>query len=322
MGSIWAFIRTSTATSAGATPSPISPRIPATSASSSASADGVSGDRRLRARLAARREPLRAAVGRDQAVGELEDLRRGAVVPRQVEHARARMPLAERRQEVRRRAGERVDRLVDVADDAQVRPVAEPQLEQPLLERARVLVLVDAEPALPGADRVGGLGVVLEQPDGLDEEVVEVDPALSRLRPLVVVERPNEEIERDRRLASGRRRGRPRARTRAGSIRRDFAHSISSARSFAGVNRKWPGSCRASRPRIGIFESRSWGIGAPSCRDGQKWRSWLSAWAWNVRAVTPGRPSDRSRSTISPAALSVNVTTRAWSGGTTSVAIA
>ena len=30
----------------------------------------------------------------------------------------------------------------------------------------------------------------------------------------------------------------------------------------------------------------------------------------------------RSRSTISPAALSVNVTTSAWSGGTTSVAIA
>ena len=56
--------------------------------------------------------------------------------------------------------------------------------------------------------------------------------------------------------------------------------------------------------------------------DGQKWRSWLSAWAWNVRAVTPGSPSARRRSTISPAALSVNVTTSTWSAGTTSVAIA
>ena len=91
------------------------------------------------------------------------------------------MALGERRQVVRRRAGERVDRLVDVADDAQVRPVAQPQLEQPLLERARVLVLVDAEPALAGADGLGGVGVVLEQADGLDEEVVEVDPALARV---------------------------------------------------------------------------------------------------------------------------------------------
>ena len=38
--------------------------------------------------------------------------------------------------------------------------------------------------------------------------------------------------------------------------------------------------------------------------------------------MTPGSPSARSRSTISPAALSVNVTTSTWSGGTTSVAIA
>ena len=73
---------------------------------------------------------------------------------------------------------------------------------------------------------------------------------------------------------------------------------------------------------IGSFESSSSGTGAPSWRDGQKWRSWLSAWAWNVRAVTPGRPRARSRSTISPAAFSVKVTTSTWSGGTASVAIA
>ena len=51
-------------------------------------------------------------------------------------------------------------------------------------------------------------------------------------------------------------------------------------------------------------------------------RSWLRAWAWNVRAVTPWSPRERSRSPISPAALSVNVTTSAWSAGTTPVAIA
>ena len=73
---------------------------------------------------------------------------------------------------------------------------------------------------------------------------------------------------------------------------------------------------------IGSLESSSSGSGSPSWRDGQKWRSIESACAWNVRAVTPGRPSARSRATISPAAFSVNVTTSTWSGGTTSVPIA
>ena len=73
---------------------------------------------------------------------------------------------------------------------------------------------------------------------------------------------------------------------------------------------------------IGNLESSSSGSGASSWRDAQKWRSWRSAWAWKVRAVTPGRPRDRSRSTISAAAFSVNVTTSTWSAGTTSVAIA
>ena len=61
---------------------------------------------------------------------------------------------------------------------------------------------------------------------------------------------------------------------------------------------------------IGSLESRRSGSAAPACPAGQKCLSWLSAWAWNVRAVTPGNPSDRSRATISVAALSVNVTTR------------
>ena len=73
---------------------------------------------------------------------------------------------------------------------------------------------------------------------------------------------------------------------------------------------------------IGAFESSSSGSGSPSCRAGQKKRSWERACAWNVLAVTPGSPRDRSRPTISPAALSVNVTTSTWSAGTTSLAMA
>src|SRR5258706_19472 len=74
---------------------------------------------------------------------------------------------------------------------------------QPLPERAGVLVLVDAEPALSGADRGCRLAIVLEQADGLAEHVVEVDPARPGLGPLVVTEDADEEVNRDRRLAVG-----------------------------------------------------------------------------------------------------------------------
>src|SRR4029079_7537444 len=93
--------------------------------------------------------------------------------------------------------------LVDVTDDADVGAITEPQLEESLLERARVLVLIDAEPPLPSANRFRGPGVGLEEPDGLDEEIVEVDAAGSILRPLVVLEDSDEEIDRDRRLSLG-----------------------------------------------------------------------------------------------------------------------
>ena len=145
--------------------------------------------------------------------------------------------LGERRSGTSRRgAGERVDRLVLVADDAQVARLAEPQLEQPLLERVRVLVLVDAEPALARADRRGRLRVGLEQVDGLDQQVVEVDPA----RPAPWPARSPAKTRTNRSTGIGG--SRPAAaaaapRTSPAVIRRAFAHSISSARSFAGVNR-------------------------------------------------------------------------------------
>ncbi len=117
------------------------------------------------------------------------------------------MPLHEPGQVIRGRAGEGVDRLVLVADDAQVVALAEPQLQEPLLERVRVLVLVDAEPAFPGADRRAGIGVDLEEVDRLDQEVVEVDAPGPGLGPLVVDEDAGDQVGRDRRLAARGRRG-------------------------------------------------------------------------------------------------------------------
>ena len=57
-----------------------------------------------------------------------------------------------------RGAGEGVDRLVGVADHAQVVAVAEPGVEQALLQRRDVLVLVDDEVPVAAADLLGDVG--------------------------------------------------------------------------------------------------------------------------------------------------------------------
>src|SRR3712207_7528672 len=58
-----------------------------------------------------------------------------------------------RSQELARGSGEAVDGLVDVTHHREIVALAEPQVEQRLLERVRVLVLVHGEPAVPRPDR-------------------------------------------------------------------------------------------------------------------------------------------------------------------------
>jgi hypothetical protein len=84
----------------------------------------------------------------DDGVREPDDLRRRAVVAHEPHLLRAGEAAAELEQVGRRGAGEAVDRLVGVADDAQVVATAEPGVEQPLLQRRDVLVLVDDEGAV------------------------------------------------------------------------------------------------------------------------------------------------------------------------------
>ncbi len=99
-------------------------------------------------------------------------------------------------------AGERVDRLVVVADDAEVVTVAEPVLEQLLLQQVDVLVLVDGERAVLRAERVAHLRVLLEEPQRELEQVFEVDQALGLLPPLVLAEDTVHQVDGDRRLAA------------------------------------------------------------------------------------------------------------------------
>ena len=99
-------------------------------------------------------------------------------------------------------AGERVDRLVVVADDAEVVTVAEPVLEQLLLQEVDVLVLVDGERAVLRAERVAHLRVLLEEPQRELEQVFEVDQALGLLPPLVLAEDTVHQVDGDGRLAA------------------------------------------------------------------------------------------------------------------------
>ena len=110
-----AFVRQRIATSSYGTSSA---RIRSTTKAASSSHGRSSGSGPVRTRRAQRL--LGAAELRHEPVRELEHLRRRAVVLLEPDHRRVREPLRHREQVLGRRAGERVDRLVVVADDAEL----------------------------------------------------------------------------------------------------------------------------------------------------------------------------------------------------------
>ncbi len=146
---------------------------------------------------------LRAAEVRHEPVREHEHLRRRAVVLLEPYNGRVREAARHAEQVLRPGAGERVDRLVVVADDAEIVSVAEPEVEERLLEKVDVLVLVDGERAVLRAERRGGALVLLEQPNRRLEQILEVHEPLLVLAALVVAVDARHEVVRDRRLAVG-----------------------------------------------------------------------------------------------------------------------
>ena len=143
----------------------------------------------------------RHAAGGQDAVGQRQDLRRGAVVRLEADDPRRREPVDETDQVLAGRTGERVDRLVLVADDGQVVATTEPRVEERRLERVCVLELVDREPAIAVPDLGRDRRVRLDQPDRQLEHVLEVDPAGARLAGLVAAEQPGHQVGRERRVA-------------------------------------------------------------------------------------------------------------------------
>ena len=101
---------------------------------------------------------LALAVVLDDRVGRAEDRVRRAVVLLERDDPRAGEVALELHDVADVRAAERVDRLVRVADGADVPVLAAEELEQPVLRVVRVLVLVDedvAERLLPARERLG-----------------------------------------------------------------------------------------------------------------------------------------------------------------------
>ncbi len=107
----------------------------------------------------------------------VEDQLGRAVVAFELDDGRVRPVALEIEDVAQVRAAPRVDRLVVVADDRQVAVLRGKGLDPQVLGTVRVLVFVDVEiaPALLvlGED----LGGFVEQPDRLEEEVVEVERA-------------------------------------------------------------------------------------------------------------------------------------------------
>ena len=93
---------------------------------------------RLRPALARRTQHLRPAEGRHDAIREREHLGCGSVVRLEPDDGRGWKALGQRKQVLRRRARERVDRLVVVADGAELVARPEPPVEQLLLQEVDV----------------------------------------------------------------------------------------------------------------------------------------------------------------------------------------
>ena len=167
IGSAWPLARTRTAWSRGAAPAsirrPISAAIQSASSAPVAKTSSRTGAGAAATALGAQPlddpgpdlEPVRV-VEPDQPIGGVEDRRERAVVPAQDDGPCPEVAVPEAEDVVDRRAAERVDRLVVVADDGHV-PVALGERGDELgLGAVRVLELVDEDVPEAAGDRAAG----------------------------------------------------------------------------------------------------------------------------------------------------------------------
>ena len=157
--------------------------------------------------FAARRLGRRPAGVGEQRLGDRDDLRCRSVVVLEVHDARAGEHAREAREPGGIGTGEREDRLVRVADDAEVGALRQPGAHEPELRGADVLELVDEQ--VPEAELLlrGELLVVLERVRAPPQEVVEVDEPGPPLVALVAGVRVGDELDATHRCAPCQLRG-------------------------------------------------------------------------------------------------------------------
>ena len=215
-----------------------------------------------------------------------------------------------------RRAGEGVDRLVRVADHAQVVAVAEPRVEQPLLQRRDVLVLVDHEVPVAAADLLRDVGHLLQRPGHDQQQVGEVELTPRAAWPARTRRRPWRSCP-----ASSRSRGRPRGRARRRSPASPAPPSPSRSRRRGRAARCGRPATASAPPRC-----RPSAAGCPGRRAARRRgcaaRSTATAAGRRRGTCAPARPAPRgarSRERSSPAARAVKVTASSCPGGTAPV---
>ncbi len=134
------------------------------------------GDPRGGARLDGRGVQVESAgTSAHQLVRGLDDGPGRPVVLLEPQHRRVVVAVREPEQEVGRCAGERVDGLARVAHHADVVAVAEPEVEEVLLQGRDVLVLVDDEEAVLLAHLLRDPRLDLEHAGGGEQDVLEVE---------------------------------------------------------------------------------------------------------------------------------------------------
>ena len=115
-----------------------------------------------------------AGIGADGGVGEIEDLGDAAVVGLDDVDLGARIPFRETEDERHVRAAPGVDRLRVVADGHQAVGFAGEQVDHAALDAVGVLILIDEHVSEAFLIELQHVGVLLEEADGEDEQVVEV----------------------------------------------------------------------------------------------------------------------------------------------------
>ena len=218
-----------------------------------------------------------------------------------------RVPAGEAQQVLGRRAGERVDRLVIVADHAEVVALAEPAFEQAGLERVHVLVFVDGERGEAPVDLARGVAGARRTGAARARACPRSRAAPSRSCAARTRLDAVHQVRRDRRVVVAELVEVPPAGS-SGSWPTRSRRELAPGQELV---RRW--SAFASEEMSGALWSSTSGSGSPVYED-HSLESCESAAEWNVRASTPSTPSAWRRRASSPAALSVNVTARICDG--------